>query len=280
MKQPKPFSSSSDLLKKVTSSSNTKDAVRKLVKNIRSRAVEKGFSGGVIAPPYSPRKFAELLGATTIRSADLESAGRIVIEGTETIVEFQSSSAGTNHQRFILAHEVGHLAIWDAEKQLIANAKPRKTRSRMVERLCNEIATELLAPYEEVREDWKSVCRLARAKGTTPNPVKTIQDISDEYRISLHMAALRFTEVCDRRVGVGLLDVQARLLVWCFSIPGRAALLRFLLDHFKRHQLADSGPFVGAGSYWATVRGDVRLIPVQWHPLHANKDLCLVVVHR
>jgi len=241
----------------------------------------KGPVKGVKYPPYDPRPFAELLGATEIRGADLDVAGRIVVNEADVVIEFNRESTASYRRRFTLAHEVGHLALWEAEKKLVPDSKPRRARSQAVERLCDAVAAELLAPHAEIRSNWRAVCKRPLSGRIGPDPLKMIEDIAKEFGVSLQMAAIRFVEVCSPQMGVGLLDIRKECFVWCHRVPDRASLLALLLRRHKEGvagNLKDTGGlFSGADSY-ALTNTEVDSVPAEWRSMGFDPALCLVVV--
>jgi len=281
----KPFSSPIDLLKKVTSTSRPDEAVCRLVSDLRKRAAGVELPPpGIKNPPYDPRPFAELLGAAGIRGAEMDVAGRVVFDEDDVIVEFSRERSVANRRRFTIAHEVGHLALWEAERKLIPGAKPRNARGQAVERLCDEIATELLAPRDEIIQNWRAFCAKPVKGRIFPDYITFIERLAEEFRISLHMSAIRFVETCASRHGVGLLDSEKECFVWCYQIPGRGSLLRFLLSRHKTY--SETHPklgygseelFHGSGTYPLMDQESGR-VPVEWRALKTGANLCLVVV--
>jgi hypothetical protein len=179
---------------------------------------------------------------------------------------------------------VAHLALWEAEKMLVPDSKPRRARSQVVERLCDEIATELLAPREEIIGNWKAFSVSAQSSGKSPDSLQMIQHLAEEFAISLQMAAIRFVEICKPRAGVGLLDLEKKAFVWCHSVPGRYGLLEFLLQQhgdYKRllEVKSDTGKariFSGSATY-PLLKKEGR-VPAEWRTLSFNPNLCLVIV--
>jgi IrrE N-terminal-like domain len=269
------FLSAVELIQRATSTDSRIEAVRKLVSQLRVRAAAKGFRKGVTRPPYDPRMFAATLGAKEVNANDLGFDGRLASIDSELIIEYSDEFREKCRARFIVAHEVAHLALLVLQRELLPGKSHRSRRGVAVERLCNDIAVELLAPYEEVAHVYTRVRTRTSTDGRDSTQV--IQAISREFRISLEMAAIRFSEVCVRKSGAALFDTRTNSFVWQHSIPGRQSLHDLLSCLSEKRDRPDSSAYRTESYSYQTNIG-VRYAGAEWCWL--TSDLILIAVRR
>lgn len=102
-----------------------------------------------------------------------------------------------NRQRFTLAHELGHLQINSHDEEIYrcwASDIQRYRGVKQIENEANDFASELLLPEADV----KSIVRKRRLS------MGLVEDISNDYGISLTAAALKIIKICPDRGAVVL----------------------------------------------------------------------------
>ena len=126
---------------------------------VRNRvAVLKAQSGCDRFPTDVPA-LARAVGIRDVRCLPLAMRGRIIHEASGIIAELDETLS-PRAQRFVLAHEIGHILL----ARDLANAGPRtifgstksQTSYRYVEQLCDYVAREILVPENAVRKELKS----------------------------------------------------------------------------------------------------------------------------
>jgi Zn-dependent peptidase ImmA (M78 family) len=108
------------------------------------------------------------LGARVEASA-ISEAATLAVEGSRYVIRIRNSDPEAR-QRFSIAHEIGHVLLFEgvaSEPHLIPSIAHRPGSS-VVERLCDQAAAELLMPADAFRDgllsarfDWDHVMRLA-----------------------------------------------------------------------------------------------------------------------
>jgi hypothetical protein len=233
------------------------EAIAALVCSLRQRAAAKGVRDGVLGAPYDPKPIAFLLGAREVRPMAIAFEGQVLSENGNVVVEYDGASQ-RRRQRFTIAHEVGHLALWSVSGKVRRTPARRTSQKSEIETLCNSIAAEILAPRSEVHGFWKDAPRPRSA-------VDTIIALSKAYDVTLQFAALRFREVCLRQIGIGLFDMKTQALIWSSGVKSASSIRAFLPEKTAS----------GSGNYWAEFSGGVRPTPIHWQVI--SPGLFLVV---
>ena len=171
---------------------SVEDAVVRSVASLRKKVIEDGQSKGVATTPYDPIPLAFALGASDVRAADLGYDGHVIQEKERILVEYDSSIASRQRRRFTIAHEVGHLILWNASGGITKVGARRSTKKSEVEELCNKLAAEILAPQAEVLSLWKT----SAARMRTALKSDFIIELAQRFDISVNFAAVRFKEIC------------------------------------------------------------------------------------
>src|SRR5439155_1761309 len=91
--------------------------VVRLVAEIKRNAFDRGHTDGTQSPPYDPKPLAIVLGASDVRAAALDFDGHVMVENGKVIVEYDQSARSAKRKRFTIAHEVGHLALWNVTSE-------------------------------------------------------------------------------------------------------------------------------------------------------------------
>lgn len=241
---------------------NLSDAIVRTIAALRAAAQEKEVVVGLAKPPYDPTPLAFIAGAIAVRAADLGFDGRIVSENGGLIVEYDVAQTSLRRRRFTIAHEIGHLVLWQAAGA-VTKLRDRKTPAgNEVEEVCNKIGAEILAPRNEIRDAWRS--RGVLAGGAT----EFVLRISRDFDLSLNFSALRFREICAPHRGVALLNISDRSFEWAHHIDAKTHLLRGLIQSVLR-----DGKDRGAGSYSKSSPLGIELVPFEWRRFSEERAL-------
>jgi hypothetical protein len=120
------------------------------------------------------------LGAAEIARKRLPFEGAISLDATRRLVITLNSMSPPLRQRFTLAHEIGHLMLWDLLEQ-----GPECGGDPQLERACDAIAAELLLPTEAVLSYVQTL--------SGPSP-ENLTLFANRFEVSLQAAALRLHE--------------------------------------------------------------------------------------
>ena len=146
-------------------------------------------------------------GVVSIREQDIDSEAMLIpTEGSyEIILKKANQTSQMRRQRFSLAHELGHLLLQKSAKSGAAQKYRGHGYSDEEERLCDQIAAEMLLPRMAFYEDgWM--------EGWT---LKSLRTLANKYDTSLPATAVRM---------IDLMPEEALMGVWKVSEEGKAAL--------------------------------------------------------
>lgn len=172
------------------------------------------------ATPIDLKGFAAYLGVASIREVPLAMKGRLLrMDDGQLSIEV-SCRLSDAERRFTVAHELSHII---AEGEMLRGSPSRSERSRstpgysskVVEKLCDSLATELLLPQE-----WISR-RLANVRPAIAEVTKTAMD-----------SCTSIEAVADRIVELGLWNCR---FLWWVKDRGYFRAVRsapFLADEF------------------------------------------------
>jgi hypothetical protein len=250
-------------LRTSSGSMTVEEGVILAVKTLRKKVLDSGQNKGVIAAPYDPIPLALSLGVVDVRAAALGFDGHVIQEGPRIVVEYDASIASRQRKRFTIAHEVGHLLLWNASGGVKRIAARRSTEKSEVEELCNKLAAEILAPKSEVLSLWKASD--ARLHNATKSDF--IIELARHFDISVNFAAVRFKELCFPCGGVGLINTADRRFEWAHRIRGKDWLLCALL------RALPARTETGTDSYSVDIAQGVQMIPFEWRSLSHNRYL-------
>jgi len=239
-----------------TGAASVEEAVVRFVGSVRQSARAQGFRDGVVGPPYDPWPLAAVLGASDVGGRALGFPGRILRAAKGLVVEIdRDTMSSRQRRRFTLAHEVGHLALWEVGGRVVKTASRRNFRRSEIEELCNTIASEVLAPRSDVLEQV-AVCGAHNDLLTDINsgpPRQTglqallgsLVHVSRVFDVSLQFSARRVNEVCKVGVGAAFIDTREQKYVWRVGLPVTQELLAAVLC------VMTPGEQGGSGEYWA-----------------------------
>ena len=146
-------------------------------------------------------------GVTAIEEDDISSDAMLLPNelGYTVILRTTGEQSRKVRQNFSLAHELGHLLLQKAEKVGIATKYRGHGFSNEEERLCDQIAAEILMPRMAFYEDgWMEGWSL-----------KSLRTLASKYDTSLPATAWRM---------VDLMPEEALMGVWKVSSEGNTAL--------------------------------------------------------
>src|SRR5712692_4918711 len=126
------------------------EAIPQYVAGLRQKAITRGLEGAAV-PPYDPNALAQVLGVYDVRRKNLDCDGRIVRKGYGLTIELNKQTEQSRRIRFTFAHEVGHVILWDCAGAVRSLPARRHSGPSEIERLCDMLASEILAPEADVR---------------------------------------------------------------------------------------------------------------------------------
>jgi hypothetical protein len=137
-------------------------------------------------PPVPLERVAQALGVSSIEYLPLADLGRTDFMPDGSIRIFVNSTSTPHRQRFTLAHEIGHVLI-ESRKVGSTLRAPLRDESA-VERLCDQIASNLMAPEDIVRP------YASRSKVN----LSMVRLLSSRLEMSMAGVVARLTEVGDQ----------------------------------------------------------------------------------
>lgn len=241
-------------------------AVSLYVSSLRRRAEENGFARYNDGPPYDPTALALALGVARVALQPLDCDGQIRLEDERLVVELNAGTPSRGRRRFTIAHEVGHLVLWEVCGGIKRTPERRhgSGRTSEIERLCDTLAAEILAPRTEIRELWSSY---SNQEGPLLRTAQLIVEVEKRYAVSLHFAAVRVREVCSPRVGVALLNLDRQRVEWQVGIPAIGRAWKTVMGHIS------SGRQTGSDSYWEPLSEGVRTRVIHWRKIRPGLAL-------
>ena len=153
------------------------------------------------------RRLASGWGVASIKERDIDSEAMLMLmEGSyDIILKRVSQASQKRRQRFSLAHELGHLLLQRSRKTSAALKYRGHGYSDEEERLCDQLAAEMLMPRMAFYEDgWMEGWSL-----------RSLRTLADKYDTSVPSTAVRM---------VDLMPEEALMGVWKVSEGGKAAL--------------------------------------------------------
>ena len=153
------------------------------------------------------RLLARRWGVISIEEQEIHSDAMLlpIEEGYRIILKKADQVASLGRQRFSLAHELGHLLLQKSETTGIGLKYRGHGFSDEEERLCDQIAAEILMPRMAFYEDcWM--------EGWS---IRNLRFLSDKYDTSFSATARRM---------IDLMPEEALMGVWKVSEEGKAAL--------------------------------------------------------
>ncbi|MGB2695487.1 MAG: ImmA/IrrE family metallo-endopeptidase [Dehalococcoidia bacterium] len=144
-------------------------------------------------PPVDLERAAQVQGIEQIRTGKLRSSLGI-LSHRKSGLTVTLNERYPRRARFTLAHEIAHTLVEQGIAQhaqvVLARRAPRSASAR--ERLCDEVAAELLLPYDMFRE----------ALGGRTVALDEIKRLAGQFDASLESTALRAGELAEERVEV------------------------------------------------------------------------------
>jgi hypothetical protein len=145
-------------------------------------------------PPFLPDEFAPLLGITDIREADLGKTSALLVRLNDGYRIVVNKNHPIVRRTFSCAHEIGHILLGElklenyiqsVEYRTFDPQGEKKARSRVRERLCDIIATELLMPSTIFQ---KCLLNLGLS-------IDSVERLANIFRVSVQAASIRIAEV-------------------------------------------------------------------------------------
>lgn len=251
-----------------TSTKDIVEAVIRSVELVRKRALKEGLEKGVKNRPYDPNPLAMVLGASEVRNASIGIDGHIIANNSALIVEYDSDTQSPHRRRFTVAHEVGHLILWQATGRIRKLPTRATTKGSEIEELCDMIACEILAPLREL-EDYR---RTARIRESPIRNVDLIVELAREYNVSLQFAAMRFRQVTGMQIGIGLLNLSRKEFEWHSLIRDPRQLLTVFSGGIGKCSSTKSGSY--------TVYLDYGIKVISFESIQIGSNYHLIVTLR
>ncbi len=151
-------------------------APRKRSELALERAQRFLVEAGVRKPPVDIERLARLMGVVAIEVAWIGNAAACLLPGRKGHKILIKEGSSLYRRRFSIAHEVGHLILGATRIRF------RDVRTARAEKLCDELAAELLMPREMY---------LREMYGRAPS-LDTVCHLANTFRVSLEPAAIRF----------------------------------------------------------------------------------------
>ncbi len=171
-----------------------------IIERARQLVTELIAKRGHDNPPFLSEEYASLVGVQSIEKTDLGKAGK----SGGVLLRFDSGSKiklNINdplvRQNFSCAHEIGHLLYSALKLEQYINTIEHRTfnpqvvqrkRSKVVEKLCDEAATELLMPTSVFSKYLDEL-------GTS---IQSIERLADLFKVSIQSAAIRVSETSQK----------------------------------------------------------------------------------
>src|SRR5271166_1837951 len=244
-----------------TGATSIREAIPRYVGEVRQKAVDLGLSGTLV-PPYDPGALAQVLGVSEIRRKALDCDGRIVSGFTGLAIELNKQDDQSQRVRFTFAHEVGHLILWKCAGTVRAVAARGQSGPTEIERLCDMLAAEILAPEADLR----AMLRIQRTG--RPPAAETVRRVAEKFKTSLHFAAVRLRAFLDVKFGAGLANVTGEYWDWQLGIGTPDSLLETLKKSLTVPQQTPRREYFD----------DARRRPVPFDAVKIGADRILVVI--
>ncbi len=123
------------------------------------------------------------VGSNTHRTLSVKEFRGFALSDPYAPLIFLNAKDAVNGRIFTLAHELGHLWTGTSGISNPEAALPEKEQNT-VERLCNQVAAELLVPANLLAEHWQN----------RPMTEETIQELAKEFRVSVLAVLIRSYE--------------------------------------------------------------------------------------
>ncbi len=244
-----------------TGAASIRAAIPLYVAALRQKAVDRGLSGTLV-PPYDPGALAQVLGVSEVRRKALDCDGRIVRGFTGLAIELNKQDDQSQRVRFTFAHEVGHLILWKSAGAVRAVAARGHGAPTEIERLCDMLAAEILAPEADLRAMFR-VERTGR-----PPAAETVRRVAERFKTSLHFAAVRLRAFLNVKFGAGLANVTGEYWDWQLGISTPDSLLETLKRSLSVPQERPRREYFD----------DARRRPVPFDAVNIGADRILVVI--
>lgn len=180
----------------------------------RARDLTSLYGGA--QPPFSLRPLLHHYRVSNVQQGVLDRDARLFRDGRAFAIQVNGAVPEVR-RRMSVAHEIGHLIVHEVAGSMI----PRGSTNTEIERLCNDLAGELLCPTEAVHEffekeqsglsDWR--CRIR---------CQTVMEAAQKFNVSVDLMAKRV--FCDLRMAPAALAVVWRYV--SHSKTGAAPALR------------------------------------------------------
>jgi len=145
-------------------------------------------------PPFLPQEFARLVGIKDFKKIDLGQTSAVLLRFQDGYVVKVNEKHHPVRQNFSFAHEIGHILfdelglgayVKNIEYRTFNPQTSRRLRGKIVERLCDRAATELLMP-ELVFIKYLSGFGVS---------VHSIERLANIFKVSAQATAIRIAEV-------------------------------------------------------------------------------------
>jgi Zn-dependent peptidase ImmA (M78 family) len=171
------------------------DEAKTLIINRVNYLVEKLIiERGNNQPPFLSEEYASLFGIKHIEKGDLGKAGGLLMRFKNEPKIILNINDSIVRQNFSCAHELGHLLFSELKLEKYINIIEHRTfnpqaqqrkRDIIIEKLCDQAATELLMPTSIFSKQLKIL-------GTS---IYSIERLAEMFKVSVQSAAIRVSEL-------------------------------------------------------------------------------------
>jgi hypothetical protein len=157
------------------------------------------LSTGQRRPPIDPTPICRLRKIRDIRRSDVRQHGTLVPTTDGFVLTIGGETSGT-HERFVLAHEVGHTFFYDMSRSPPEPGYGRRPEDHWVEEgLCSEGARRLLMPERQLT-DWIS--------GVTSPDAQAVYGGTRLFDVSSELLIRRLQETSRWKWGVAFVFID------------------------------------------------------------------------
>ena len=250
--------------------------------------VLEAFSLETLSAPVDLASLATKWGVAAIEERNISSDAMLLPspEGYRVVLKKASSVGERVRQRFSFAHELGHLLL---RQQGLGDSRSSKTKHRVhnnrntEERLCDQIAAEILMPREAFHSDatdlqWslEGLRRLSRRYGTSVSatanrmialtPEQALMGIWKPAATETESHLLERSKASKSSYGIRNSDHLPRRRFWLISRAAKSAEVESGIAPMVNRKRPTAFPVDVPAEAWAWGKGEYRRVLVFYYP--------------